>query len=338
MTTRSESEDPKAAADDKIEFSVLLKFIKPFDGSREKLNPFISNCQNAYNLANKSQKPILFKYILSQLEGRAESTCNIKDFESLEQFLEFLKQQFGERKHYAHLLSELQDCKQSSIESVNQYALKIETCLAKLLTEINISIPTKRKTELTGRVAAMEDLALHTFMIGLHPRLSQIVRCRDPDNLNAAVNFAVAEEKILTSLNKRPQSPFINNERHRLPPRRDFQSRPNNFQPRPNNFQPRPNNFQPRAFQVQQNNRPEHFRNFNTNDVTCRYCKNIGHTIENCRKRLYNNRAQFNASSSNSRPNNSPPVIIPATSRRVFTADQVNDIGEDEVDHNNLNE
>lgn len=324
MTSRSESEATslqlRSEADDKIEFSVLLKFIKPFDGSREKLNPFISNCQNAYNLANRSQKVILFKYILSQLEGRAESTCNIKDFESLEQFLEFLKQQFGERKHYAHLLSELQDCKQSPIESVNQFALKIETCLAKLLTEINISIPTKRKTELTGRVAAMEDLALHTFMVGLHPRLSQIVRCRDPDNLNAAVNFAVAEEKIISSVNRRPQSHFNNNERQRLPPRRDFQPRPGNFQ-------------------FQQGNRPEHFRNFNTNDMTCRYCKNIGHTIEYCRKRQYNsNRAQFNASSSNNRPNNPPPILIPATSRRVFTANQVNENGEDEVDYNNLNE
>ncbi|CAK1595078.1 unnamed protein product [Parnassius mnemosyne] len=296
-----------------VEIGVLLKFIKPFDGSRGKLNPFISNCQNAYSLASKSQKSILFKYILSQLEGRAETTCSIKDFESFEQFLEFLKQQFGERKHYSHLLSDLQDCKQNATESVNQFALRIETCLAKFLTEINISIPTKRKTELSGRVAAMEDLALHTFVIGLHPRLSQIVRCRDPDSLNSAVNFAVAEEKILSSIGKRPQPPQsqpIYNER-RSPPRRNIP--------------------------FQQNYRTDNFRP-NTN-VFCRYCKSVGHTIENCRKRQYNHsKQQFGTSTSQG-----PPHIFQQrgehTPHKIHSVEQVGmlDQGHDEVDHN-LNE
>lgn len=182
MPTASTSRAPEAEVG--IGLNVLLKFIKPFDGSREKLNPFISNCQNAYDLASKSQKTILLRYIQSQLEGIAESTCSIKEFDTFEQFIAFLKQQFGERKHYAYLLSELQNCRQDAGEPVNKYALRIEKCLAKLLTEINLSVPTRKKTEVAGRVAAMEDLALHTFTNGLYPRLSQIVRCRDPDTLN----------------------------------------------------------------------------------------------------------------------------------------------------------
>ncbi|KAG7296016.1 hypothetical protein JYU34_021112 [Plutella xylostella] len=307
-------EEKLSETDMNVELNVLLKFIKPFDGSREKLNSFILNCQNAHNLATKAQKPILFRYILSQLEGKAESICSIKEFASFDQFTEFLKQQFGERKHYAHLLSELQECKQTPSESVNQYALKIETCLAKLLTEINISIPTKRKTELTGRVAAMEDLALHTFVIGLHPRLSQIVRCRDPDSLNSAVNFAVAEEKILLSLNKSQSRPQFNNtvDKPRFTPRRDFQQR----------------SYQPNFPQ----NRPD----FSRDVPTCRYCKNPGHTIENCRKRQYNNRNQFHGSSSQGRQNNQSFSPSAGPSRRVFTISD--DQGVDEVDNHDLNE
>ncbi|XP_028179435.1 uncharacterized protein LOC114366691 isoform X2 [Ostrinia furnacalis] len=288
--TRSMASVPKS--EDKIDLNILLKFIKQFNGDRDKLNPFIYNCQSAFNLANDTQKPILFKYMLSQLEGRAESICSIKEFETFDQFVEFLKQQFGERKHYSHLLSELQDSRQSFSETVNQFALRVETCLAKLLTEINISIPTKRKTELAGRVAALEDLALHTFMVGLQPRLSQVVRCHSPASLNAAVNLAVAEEKILAGFNKRsPQTPN-NNDKRPQQPRRDF---------RPNNDSQRPN----------------------SNPFTCRYCKNVGHSIEQCRKRQYNNnRAQSN--NNNNQQNRQFPTTSfhpHNASHRIFTVD-----------------
>lgn len=290
-----------------VNLNVLLKFIKPFDGSRDKLNPFISNCQNAYSLASKSQKPILLKYILSQLEGRAETTCNIKDFDNFEQFITFMKEQFGEKKHYAHLLSELQECRQGISEPVNQFALRIETCLAKLLTEINISIPTKKKGELAGRLAAMEDLALHTFTVGLLPRLSQTVRNRDPESLNTAISFAVSEEKIMASTIRKtlPQHPNAA-ERPRFPPRRGFQFRPSNLPA------PAPSNA-----------------------VICRYCKNIGHTIENCRKRQFNNnRNQLGASTSQGRPNYQTPYQKEDSARRVHAINQAD--GVDEAD--DLNE
>ncbi|KOB77231.1 Uncharacterized protein OBRU01_04446 [Operophtera brumata] len=74
--------------------NTLFKFIKSYDGSRETVNSFIINCNNAYDLAAEEQKPILFKYILSQLSGKAELACSIKDFTSWEQLKEFLKTQF----------------------------------------------------------------------------------------------------------------------------------------------------------------------------------------------------------------------------------------------------
>lgn len=310
----------RSETEEKVELNVLLKFIKPFDGSRDKLNPFISNCQSAYSLADKHQKPILFKYILSQLIGRAETSCSIKEFENFDQFIDFLKQQFGERKHYSHLLSELQECRQGQTEGVNQFALRIETCLAKLLTEIKISNPTKKK-EIAGRVAAMEDLALHTFTVGLQPRLSQIIRCRNPDSLNAAINFAVAEEKLLPSVNRRMFQPYTGfPDRQKFPPRREYQ----------------PHFNRPPVPHIPRN---DNFRNVNTNDIICRYCKNIGHTIENCRKRQYNNnRNQMNPQMTSARPNNPPPTSDFNNPRRTFTVTQPDDNGVDEIDNHYLNE
>lgn len=255
-----------------LDLNTLFKFIKSYDGSRETVNSFIINCNNAYDLASESQRPILFKYILSQLHGKAEVACSIKEFTSWEQLREFLKTQFCERKHYAHLLTDLQESRQNPQENVSQFSLRVETYLSQLLTEISFS-NTKAK-ELSGRTAAMEDLALHHFLMGLHPRLSNIVRCRSPKTLNEAINLAISEERIQQSLYKRPQAEqrFANN---------NNKSRPGPSKPNPNVQYTTPN------------------ANSNKNDTLfCRYCKTAGHEIQNCKKReFYNNKYQ-------SKPNN----------------------------------
>lgn len=257
---------------EEISLNVLIKFIKQFDGTREKLNPFLSNCKNAYSLAAQNQKNILFKYILSQLVGKAETACSIKEFENWDQLSEFLKTQFGERKHYAHLLADLQDCQQLTSETVSQFALKIETCLSKLLTEVTLS--NAKKSELVGRVAAMEDLALHTFILGLSPKISNIVRSKEPSTLNKAINFAISEEKIQRSIYKR-YSPSSNYNSSQPRSSRNYNTfKPTNIHNVNSKMLPNTSNqsFQP--------NRSTSF---------CRYCKGQGHTIEVCKKREYNN-------------------------------------------------
>lgn len=252
-----------ALISDTVATNILIKFINKFDGSREKLTPFLNNCKNAINLASVNQNDILLKYIQSQLEGRAESACCIKEFQTYQQLEDFLKSQFGEKKHYTALLTDLQDCRQLFNETVNQFALRVELCLSKLLTEINISLPAKKRdSELKGRIAAMSDLALHTFIIGLNPRLAIVVRCRDPETLNEAINIAISEEKIISTTSKRNSFSANNNEVSKFP-RAPIPLRPRYLKP--------------------MNNTPT------STAPVCRYCKNIGHTIENCRKRQYNN-------------------------------------------------
>lgn len=254
-----------------MELNILFKFIKPYDGSRETINSFINNCNNAYEQASESQKPILFKYILSQLQGKAEIACSIKEFISWEQLREFLKTQFSERKHYTHLLTDLQESKQAPTENVSQYSLKIETCLSQLLTEITLS-NTKAK-ELSGRTAAMEDLALHHFLMGLYPRISNIVRCRAPKNLNEAISLAISEERIQQKMYPKRNNP--------------------QFDQNVNNLKTQVPLFKPKAQLTQQSQYKSPQPNYNTNNISlvCRYCKNIGHDIKDCRKRQYfNNR------------------------------------------------
>lgn len=294
-----------------LELNVLLKFIKSYDGSRETLNSFLVNCDNAFDLASEAQKPILFKYILSQLNGKAEIACSIKEFISWEQLKEFLKTQFSERKHYSHLLTDLQESKQGPQDTVSQYSLRVETYLSQLLTEISLS--TTKAKELPGRTAAMEDLALHHFVMGLHPRISNIVRCRSPRTLNEAINFAISEERIQQTLYKRPQPDL----------------KPSNHNNHVNKFRAGPSKHN--TFTSSFTSRGPNPTAQMSNIPFCRYCKATGHDISICKKREYNNnRFKVQQNQTPFRP--SPRVN--------FVNESYEDGGRDEVDDttNPLNE
>ena len=137
-----------------------------------------------------------------------------------------------------------------------------------------------RKADLVGRIGGMEEQALHTFLICLVPGLSTFVRGRDPKTLNEAINHATSEEKMQkintlghpnTTTNTRPrysqtqnqQTPYIQRNTHSHPQ----------------------NQYRP------------------TSQTTCNYCKILGHTINQCRKREYNNRRRTNSQTFGSRPN-----------------------------------
>lgn len=165
-------------------------------------------------------------------------------------------------------------CKQQHNEPVSQYAFQIETCLSELLTEISISRGHKSR-DMFERTAAMDKLALHHFQMGLIPRISNIIRCKSPKSLNEVINIAISEEKIQQHLFKQSSTTPKPNS-----PRSNLQSSRRDQPPvRPN---------RPRTTLQ---NRPTNINNSYQNHVTpiCRYCKHPGQTIEQCRKRQYNN-------------------------------------------------
>lgn len=271
-----------------IDFNMLSKFIKTYDGDRSRLAPFLTNCNNAMLLARPEQRDILFKFILSQLEGKAESVCSLKHFRDWPELKAFLKSTFGEVKHRDHLLLDLQTCKMRSNEDVGQFSIRLESCLTRLQTDITHS--TIIKSELEGRIASTEDLALHTFLLGLPTTLSTIVRCRNPKTLNEAVDLAIQEEKLQNYVRISKQGdhkPLVNCSKcgkigH--PTHKCFI----NQRPIYNiNRKPLP----PSSNRVNYNN---------SNTIICNYCKYPGHDIFNCRKRQYNNTKRQIANSLNS--------------------------------------
>lgn len=272
----------KSKMSDKITLNVLTKFIKTYNGDRELLPAFLTNCESAISLATTEQQNFLCKYIISQLEGKAQLAACLKKFDNWADIKQFLKTTFGEKKHSTHLLVELQQCKQLPSEDAMQYAVRIESCLTRLQADIHYSCENDK--ELLGRLAAMEDLALNTFLLGLNSNFSSIVRCRNPKSLSEAITHATEEEKIFklskltTRFNK--QCTHCNKSGHIASEcYKNKRSSPN-------------------LHHVDSSNNFSNNTNFKYDpEKSCKYCKKRGHLIGECRKLKAKNN---NSHSSNS--------------------------------------
>lgn len=272
-------EETKPGDEMSVTLSVLTKFIKPYNGDRETLPAFLTNGDNAMSLASAEQQKVLCKFILSQLEGKAQVACSLKTFSSWNEIKTFLRSAFGEKKHASHLLIDLQNCKQSSTDDVTKYSLRIESILTKMQSDIHFSC--KNQDEIIGRIAAMEELALNTFLLGLNPAISNIVRCRNPTTLNEAVQHAIEEEK-LHNLYRSKSSSLLKPQKHCSVCDKYGHNTSECFK----NKKPQPY----KSFHVNSTSSSEHLQT--SNPKKCNYCKNLGHTIQECRKLQYNKNRQ----------------------------------------------
>lgn len=110
------------------------------------------------------------------------------NFDSWNELKTYLKQTYSEKKHQSHLLLDLQNCKQNYNENVSQFLCKIEGCLKRLLSSIQQT--NIKEAELNGRLAAMKELALHTFILSVKPEIGCMLRARKLDNLIEAFSIA----------------------------------------------------------------------------------------------------------------------------------------------------
>lgn len=334
--TSDEESKNKSKSKMSVTLSVLTKFIKPYSGDRESLPAFLTNCENAISLASTEQQNVLCKFILSQLEGKAQLACCLKTFNEWSEIKIFLKTTFGEKKHSTHLLVDLQNCKQLPSEDVTQYSLRIEACLTRIQSDIHYSCENDK--ELIGRLAAMEELALNTFLLGMNNSFSHIVRCRNPRSLSEAITHAIEEEKLfnLTRMSQRTikECSVCHKTGHSAS---DCYKNKPKFSPkpyRPIHFNNTNNSNNNANFNTNFNN-----PNSNFNSKICTYCKNRGHLINECRKLKYKNQfmsqSQQVPSSSGARaPNNATNNYNNQSNVHNFT-ESYNDAVADE--NSNLN-
>lgn len=274
------NDKPTSSSNENLPLTVLFKFIKSYDGNRDKLCAFLTNCDRAVALAAPHQQNTLLSFILTSLEGQAEVICANHVTNNWSELKDLLKRSFGERKHYAHLLLELQNCKQFHTEGVSQYILRIENCIKNLLVSVNQN--NKEPAEMLGRTASIQELGMQTFMYGTNPQIATILRSRNPKDLNEAFTISLEEERINKLMNKSKsnynvKSCNIKNEKNKIH---------HNFDKRKVMFV-KNNIYNNKSYHQNsgQNNNNNNFTNKSYgpnsgqyNNKMCRYCKKPGHS------------------------------------------------------------
>ena len=284
-------ERPPTSSDIKVSIDTLLKFIEPYNGDRDNLNAWITNCDRAFLIAQPVQYNILFAFIQSRLHDKAQSVCSNSIFPTWENLKDHLKSRLGDKKHQNHLLIELQNCKQLHNEPISQYILRLETALKRLLASIKQS--SNDTTYLQGKIENTEDLALLTFKLGTSPQISQMLRYRNPETLNEAFNMALEEEKIQWLINSQNRNKITCNICNK-----SGHSSNNCYKKQNSTFSDRPNQYK-KIHQISTNTPNllnQSSQSSQNIEKFCNYCKTNGHLIFTCEKRKFNNQKYGNTS------------------------------------------
>lgn len=263
---------------------------KPFDGNRNELYEFISNCENAFRFATRYQTEALMAFVISKITGNAKAQLRDKIITDWYYLKDLLLKIYADRKHYTQLMEELNTIKQNGNETVQYFYNRIDN----LCTRILNSLTCQDEREKIGRVETIKELSLQRFILHSTPDISRFLRSKEPKTLSEAFNAALEEERALQI----SKSNFFNN-------KSKFCS---NCKTKTHNtrdcFKKNSNNSRTGTVHLNssQNHSPQHSANQNK---ICNYCKKPGHLIEECFKRKRNNEKRHPGNGFSNSNNNS---------------------------------
>lgn len=268
--------------DETIPISTLFKFIHPFDGNREELTAFLTDCNHAFKLATQTQKHLLLTFIQTQIRGKAKTACTNRTFQQWDDLKEFLKSMYQDRKHYAQIINELTGLQQSYKETIQSYSIRIESTLKRAINAVQQNCNTPN--DLNGQIAMLNQIALNRIVYYSKPEISCQLRTRDLKTLNEAISYALNEEQIQNMYAHNPfKKPVPTSSKFCKNCKRPGHDTNNCFK------RSQINNINTKSEKEPQNSAQKAF-----NPKFCKYCKHKGHTIEQCWKRQSNNSKNVN--------------------------------------------
>lgn len=195
-------------------------------------------------------------------------------------------------------MEELNTIRQGSNESVINFHNRLERLTMRVINAISC-----KKNEELGRIQTIQELALQRFIYNSQTHISRFLRGRTYPTLSEALTAALEEERAVYI--SRPARIRL----YRVQSSQFNSARPEAQESSTNTHTPRVDSFQ-RSQRSSNNNRTynapstQHSAPSNSNvspisnhsnsQKQCRYCKNYGHLINECRKRAYVNSRRNN--------------------------------------------
>jgi hypothetical protein len=295
-------ETSDATDQSKMPFSIeiALKMIPEFKGSKEQLHKFLTCCDIVFDTAiTDAEQTTFLSVVKTKLCDQAYNLIKYKTINNWAELKTLLKDHYRERRTMAQIQMELLTCRQGKTD-VRSFATKIEKILGEL-DDVCISSQGENAKETIQNLNRAT--ALKAFVDGLHDSIKLIIKACRFDDLPTAIEAACDEERNV-AINSRSRENNSNQNCKKCGRSNHItsQCRYNNYSNAPNQTSQNQNrgnhhnyNANNHNFSNQnrgQNNWSKASNQTQTNSGTelfCRYCKRIGHEIEFCRKRIYNN-------------------------------------------------
>jgi len=273
-----------------IRFKDVVDSIPRYDGHKISVFQFSKICERALHLIPPHQEHYLVQLIINKLQGHAYTAIEGTDFQTVGELTRQLKKIFGPNKSLNQYRGELGNIYMFPNEDIFTYIERIKELQTAIIDEtIRIMGPLDDWTRF-----GIESDVLEGFINGLPSELLVRVKLHGQNNtLDKAITTAIQLSKTLEAETRRKKSTFVI--KSNSPPRVD-----------PN---PKYNNSPNQYTELQQKNAtstPSQSPNVpfikaapfikplvpgqpgpNYPEKICRYCKDPGHLINDCRKLAY---------------------------------------------------
>lgn len=293
---------------DSFDIHLALKIIPNFSGESSELHKFISCCEIIYEPLQKDEDRLQFLNVLkAKLNGPAYDIVKYKNFTTWSELKLELKRQFSIKRSVEQLQIELINCKQKS-DSVKIFGNKLE----KLLSELNDACVVSEGTRAAEHFVNLnEKTALRSFEDGLNDPIKIIIKACRFTSLRSAILKATEEESTVMKddsqkpiLSKFPIQCQICNKKghisrnciHRYDQQPSYSNNNLSNSNFPNSIRNFPSQSQP--------------RNVHTTVITCRYCHYPGHSLEQCRKKKYNDQKYNKTPTTKTFENTNPKQML----------------------------
>lgn len=280
-----------------------LDLVPVYNGQNMTLLHFLRACRRGRDRLPANHERQFAQAIYSKLRGLAADAVDEDQCNSIDQIEEQLNYTFGSLETADECRAALRNLVQKRGENVVTYIARVRDMRYTLL-----ELEQREKGALhQGELRKIESIVATAFCHGLPPE----VRNGIPLSGYADFSVAAAHAQATTRLNERYADRRNREERDRYvprseplahstpmrslpPPRRSVQWRERASPDRQRREEPRYYD-RPQQRHEAPRRRPDDGpppRRPSTSDKFCRYCKNRGHEIEECRKRQYNNSAR----------------------------------------------
>ena len=181
-----------------ISIKLAADMVPTFDGKTPSIASFIRACKSAENSVHPGDKPFLVTLIRNKtvenanlyLQNNIEPNC-------LSTLLDSLKLAFNPQQDLSQLQAQISNVVQKENESVLQYGIRVSELLRKTLESIDEGFP---EEAIAGMRLGANKNAVSCFVRGLHERIESRMQNKILNNIQDAINAAVAVENEIECL------------------------------------------------------------------------------------------------------------------------------------------